>query len=366
MKNAISYLQQIPLNEIKVDSYRPPEQSKNTRPLISLEIDGQILHTTDRFWKSFVTRYQKFGLSQNFMASGLFDPSEVFDRIVKIDGNTEFDLAVETEDDLALGIIPADGKYCPFNAGLDLLQKHGGTNIKYHDGVLSAVMKPILSGDKPRIIGNDEMDQRYQFQLPVDGLGDPSFFLMLIRLICTNGMVAQTPAFRTQIKLGKAETIAAKSIVNTLDRAVASFNNEDGFSMYHRRLEDAQYTIASVREVESVYTSLASVLDHNPNAGQILYCFESLTKNPAHERVDLSEIDSKRKGLLKSMARVYDVINFVTEVSTHFASEEEAIPLNGMMGKIITTEFDLTRNEDNLPKGGFKDRFLKTMHPMAA
>src|SRR5260221_348195 len=70
---------------------------------------------------------------------------------------------------------------------------------------------------------------------PIDGFGRPSVYLSLLRLVCSNGAVGYSPAFRSELSVGKGDDGVAFALTRVLD----GFNNEDGYAALRQRFESA-------------------------------------------------------------------------------------------------------------------------------
>ena len=64
---------------------------------------------------------------------------------------------------------------------------------------------------------------------------------------------------------------------------------------------------------------------------------------------NLDALSDKRKRILPSKARVYDLINFASEVATHHATAEGANRVQAYIGSLIADEFDLEGTATDAP-----------------
>src|SRR6185369_7120390 len=191
----------------------------------------------------------------------------------------------------------------------DMLESKGGQNIAYHDGLITANFNPP-SGANEFKLGPDAFTNRLMIQLPVDGYGDPAFFLELLRLMCSNGMVAYTKSFRSTIKTGKDAYFA-------VNRAIESYDNDSGFASLQARFELAQKSWASVNEV----MQLGSLIHGKPSVTKYTKEFRNVTGDlcAQYGMTNLEAIPLKKRVLLPTKARMYDLLNFATELATHKA-----------------------------------------------
>lgn len=71
--------------------------------------------------------------------------------------------------------------------------------------------------------------------------------------------------------------------------------------------------------------------------------FRSLAGNLSelYGLANLEALSDKRRRILPSRARVYDLINFASEVATHHALPEGANRMQAFIGSLISDEYDL-------------------------
>jgi hypothetical protein len=171
-------------------------------------------------------------------------------------------------------------------------------------------------------------------ELPIDGFGDPRMFLMLLRQICTNGMVGYARAFRSDIRLGADST-------HTLDRALGVFDNEEGFGALRQRFASAQNSFASVREILHLERTITGAM--GSGALSLLNRLRSVSGdlNAFYGVANLDAMSTKKQRILPSRARVYDLMNFATEVATHKAKPDQATKLQAWLGQLVSEEYDL-------------------------
>ena len=63
----------------------------------------------------------------------------------------------------------------------------------------------------------------------------------------------------------------------------------------------------------------------------------------------IEALSVKRQRMLQASCRVYDLINFATEIATHHAPPVAAGRLQAWLGSTITEEFDLEGTATNVP-----------------
>jgi hypothetical protein len=64
----------------------------------------------------------------------------------------------------------------------------------------------------------------------------------------------------------------------------------------------------------------------------------------------------KRQRMLQANCRVYDLLNFATEMATHHAPPQAAARLHGWLGSTLTEEYDLENTANDVPE--FADVYM--------
>lgn len=214
--------------------------------------------------------------------------------------------------------------------------RYGGDEVRYHDGLVHSTHAP-RGGSRQFSIGGDQFRDRFCLETPIDGYGHPRLFPSLMRLVCSNGMIGYARAFRSDIPVGK-------HMDHCISRALDSFDNGDGYAALRQRFESSQTSWASVHEC----VQLGSVLEKLQTSKQltcegVMGRLRSISGNLS-ELYGLSNIDAlsdKRKRVLPSKARVYDLLNFASEIATHHALSNGANRIQAYIGTLISDEYDL-------------------------
>jgi hypothetical protein len=324
-----------------VDDLRVKRLEKSSSGRVSLrelEIDGQPVKASKRFWRSFFTR---FGIAENTFR--YFTPTEVFQRISQVNKDVSFRYCVATQADgngdpkhELLAVTNPKKPVIRYNEIADLLTRFGGTNVHYHDGLVHSTHAP-RGGSRQFAIGGDQFRDRFCLETPIDGYGHPRLFLSLMRLVCSNGMIGYARAFRSDIPVGK-------NMDHCISRALDSFDNGDGYVALRQRFESSQTSWASVHEC----VQLGAALEKLKQAKQlkcegVLGRLRTISGN-LNEMYGLSNIEAlsdKRKRILPSKARVYDLLNFASEIATHHAKPDGANRIQAYIGTLISDEYDL-------------------------
>jgi hypothetical protein len=299
-----------------------------------LLIDGQRVIATARFWRSLSVRC---GLNESVFR--YFEPDEVFTRISERSGSRQLRFTLEhgmEGDPRLLGVTEIGAPVIDIAGAHALLAAHGAQRVTYQDGRISSLHVPA-SGPGGFRIGPDDFENRFALELPLDGLGEPRIFTVLLRLICSNGAVAQKSIFQSDVRLGDDPWHA-------LDRALASYADADGFSAMRQRFEAAQRSWASLEEVRSLEHLLSAMSWGQAHGGaDRRSAFERMVGDlpGIYGVASLAAISPKRRRLLPSRCRVYDLLNFASELSTHHASPAAAGRIHMWIGDTIASEFDL-------------------------
>ena len=309
-----------------------------------LVLDGEPIVTTQRFWWSL---FMRCGLNEAVFR--YFEPSELFERVSQRDAGRSIRFAIETPGQPGrprrlLAVSSPSGPLISRDAAAEIVDNYSGAGVAYAEGKLSSLHTPAV-GDKSLSIGPDEFKQRFFVEVPVDGLGEPHIHVALIRLVCVNGAIGMRAAFRSTIRIGKDPH-------HSLDRALAHYSNDDGFSAMRQRFESAQRSWASLREVRLLESELGKISwGTTDGAAERRRAFRKMVGD-YESRYGLASIEAlsvKRQRMLQASCRVYDLINFATEIATHHAPPVAAGRLQAWLGSTITEEFDLEGTATNVP-----------------
>jgi len=219
-------------------------------------------------------------------------------------------------------------------------------------------------------VAGDDFRSKYVIDTPIDGFGRPAVYLAMLRLICSNGAIAVTPVFRSELNCGKG----IKGATFALERAIEGFNNEDGFSALRQRIESASRSWASVAEAQKLCKAAEKLIlagELGKDAGKtkrnglpaadcpVMGSFHKMTGDVGR-LYGLSNVDTlsvKRQRTLPTACRVYDLINFASELATHRAGETGARHLQSYIGDLVSGEYDLEGTADTF--GDWRDFFVK-------
>jgi len=308
-----------------------------------VDLDGEHCRLSDRFWKSIFARY-RFGAS----TFRYFRPEEVFGRICEVSQSDSLRVAIERQPGrppVALAVSRPDSRTVTIAEVEELTRTHGGAGVRYADGVVTSTFTP-RSGEKALAIGHDDFANRFTLDVSIDGFGLPRIHVALLRLICENGAVAMHRVFASDIP-------ASKSPLHTLRRAVECYDHGDGFAAIRERFAAAQASWASVREAHSLFRALLKMkVTDADRRRRLIEDFDRVTGR-MQEFYGLTNVDTlpvRRQRLLPVKCRVYDLLNFASEVATHVASPGDTRPLQTWIGTRLADEFDLEGTAGQVPE----------------
>ena len=329
------------------------EDSTHSQFTPTLTLRDRVVKPSKRFWNSLQIR---FGFTHNIFR--YFTHQEVFTRISQTAPDDEIRYCLEHADDAnapALLAVSNPKTAVVTNDQLTgLLKRYRAKDHNYHEGVIRSFHEP--KHNSPFTISGDGFEAQYVIETPIDAFGKPAVYLALYRQVCSNGAIAMTPAFRSEINLGRAGADATFG----LERALEGFNNEEGFAALRQRFESSARSWASVHEVARLARTVTTMLDNNDlpnhvsmNAGEgnsakptkvpVLQAFNSMVGNLSsiYGLANMDALSAKRQRTLPTSCRVYDLLNFSSELATHHAKPEGGRKLQAFIGDLVSSEYDL-------------------------
>lgn len=334
----------------------------------AVTLNDEPLVPTDRFWNSLHVR---FGFTSNIFR--YFSHAEVFNRISEVAGDDQIRLCVERAGDTPGKLLAVTNPRQAVMKHQDLMHilgKHSGEEVKYSRGVVSSQHNPRSTGTFQ--VSGDGFKNKFILDMPIDGYGKPSVYLSLLRLICSNGAIGYSPAFRSELNVGKGDD----GVHFALARVLEGFNNEDGFAALRQRFESAARSWASVNETNKLYKMLARL----HNAGQVkkngtmkfvggdgasetmgsplFKAFHDMTGDlsQVYGLANMDALSVKRQRTLPTACKVYDLLNFASEVATHHANEVGGRTTQAFIGDLISNEYDLEGTADHF--SNWRDFFI--------
>ncbi len=326
------------------------ELDKQGLPKVNgIEFGGELLVPTRRFWNSFFKRFQISDAMFRF-----FTYEEVLRRVTERTPCERFQYCIERQQKSPGKLLAATAPERPVSGFEDvksLLKQYDAQQLKYSNGVISSTHIPA-SGDGEFKIGGDDFKNRFVLETPIDGYGMPKIHLSLLRTLCSNGAVGYSQAFRTQVNIGK-------NPLNGISRALDTYDNDNGYAALWQRFESAQNSWASIRETQSLYALLVSLGNRGGfTSDGILKRFYTMSGRP-HELYGIANLDSfsqKRQRVLPAKCRVYDLINFASEVATHQSTPEASPQLQAYIGTLVSDEYDMEGTAEKIVD--FQDFFV--------
>lgn len=349
----------------KYDARQGGGSSKNLLNT-AIEIGNETYFPSQRFWNSFCSTV---GVGTNIF--NLFSQEEVFNRVVNEDkfsasGNVR--VIEDVKEKRLLAITNPAKPMIDWRSLSNLIDRKKGYDVRYNDGIITSMHS--LGNDLPVKIGTEDHRQRIAVQVPVDGYGTPSVYLALLRLVCDNGMVAMSKAFKTTVNIGKKDK--SNDVEFSLERMFDSFSNDEGFDALIRRLDVARQSFLSVREFEQASRFLARITPPRDSENRLKISEEHRKFNTMagslHSKYGLShlqQMSDKQMSLLETDMTVYEAINYLTEVTTHRLNAQNsrhtdiATSINGWVGSLISRPFDLEGTIDSSDtQHEFQDRYF--------
>jgi len=374
------------VKDFQVTSECAVKETKNNRvtlrSVLSMSVSGESgFYPSRRFWTSLQCR---FGFSPNIFR--YFSHEEVFNRISTRAPDDKIRYCVECPPDgkkKLLAVTNPGSAVIQHDALMELLHNSGTDGASYSGGVVRSTHAPRVGGQPFKILG-DNFKNQFIIDTPIDGFGRPNVYLALLRLICSNGLVGYSKTFRTELPVGGKDEDVRFGLIRAMD----GFNNEEGFAALRSRFDSAGTSWASVNECNRLYRALASLASRRElkTAGrEFVNVADGTTEvvetaNPVFHRYhkmtgDLSQIyglanldslSQKRQRTLPSACKVYDLLNFASEVSTHYVNQGGGRGLQAFIGDMVSGEYDLEGTVDQF--SDWRDFFIgdeKTAETMA-
>lgn len=293
-------------------------------------VDGERYSISPRFIKGLAAR-----MRVPCTIFTLFTPLEVINRSAEHQPDMPLRVTLDRQKKVALGLSEDKGNFLPINSIVGYLRQDSRTqSIFYNEGILQANLDMKEGWDIP---GDSKYEVQLNCQIPVDGMAQPEINLATMRLICSNGAVAEESAFRSKIEIKDNSGMH-------FYRLLQSFSNRSGMEMLHQRILYANGTKASVAELMEVDNLLRRVVSDRHNQMLLREQLLDLGDNPCarYGVTDLSTINPKKRCMLPVGCSVADLLNFVSELGTHHRNLlRDTAPLNVFHGHILAKSFDL-------------------------
>ena len=334
------------------------EDEKGKKHVQYVLIDGDAYRPTDRFWISF---FSKFGLSDNVFK--YFDHNEVFERISDRAPSDSLRFCVEKKDGRdyqhLLAVTAPTKPLVRHEALVPTLEKYGGMNIDYHQGMVSSTHVPRI--DNQFDIFGEKYNNRFVMETPIDGFGKPNIYLSLLRQICLNGAIGYAKAFRSALTVGKND-----DCLLAVERALDGFDNDEGYAALRQRFESAAKSWASLYEARTLYDQFTRArtatgtykTTMGPDGARIstmtevLQAFHETTGNvmDLYGVANPDVFSAKKQRTLPVKCRVYDLLTLASEVATHYTRSEASKIIQGWVGGTVSNEYDLEGTCEEFPE----------------
>lgn len=366
----------LPINQLKVEledeikpeingekrdvrSDRFQSRDKLDKKLRIVTPDGRKLLVSPRFWRSFSNA---LGVSRNIF--DLFDYNEVFQRIAdRRSENIRICSEIYTEENgyahgKLLSCTNPNKPLLTVDNVNELVQKYEGYDVTYKEGQVTAMFDCPYPMEFS--VGDSGFQTKFNLVFPVDGYGMPASYLTLLRLVCTNGMVGMNTAFKTSFQLGSNDS----NLMSVLDRAIESFNDEEGFHAFRERVEAAQNSWASLYNYATLMRALNAGLAYEncptEKRVEVTDRLNAISGNPPRlfGFTSGNEPSPRFQKTFPIRCTVYDLLNFASEVSTHtFKQQPARNRVNAWVGEVLASEYDLENTKDTFED--FADFFME-------
>ena len=320
---------------------------RSVKHKMKLTVDGMPFVVGNRFFHSMLGV-----IGQSSSIFNLFKPDEVLERFVEGSAKRAVvRFSYEKDTNLALAL-SSQAKVAPTTGDLNLIFEQmvsrGQLNrLIYNQGVVTAECKPLVEA-QGFMLGRSAMGYRYSAEIPVDGYGGPSLTLAMLRLICTNGAVAMSNAFRQPVNLGE-------DVQFSVLRALSTFTNMDGWEKLRVRIETAYNVPASLAEYERTWNTVqrACIEEHrvfdeigrptlSDDGRRMMWgMYETFQKlggdiMAQYGIASLNQMDSGRKASMAVPLSIADLVNMLSEVSTHYTNSFSSTrTVNAEVGRLL-------------------------------
>jgi hypothetical protein len=384
-----------PLRSIKI-----AETDQKGRVTV-LKIDDRQFQPSSRFWTSLCSTFSTHGLSTKVFR--LFSHAEVLQRLTdKLGGDDKARIRYTFEDKgptpgNLLAITLPSKPVIQHGRIVETLGRYGALKTEYGGGIVRSTHTPNHMDNFQ--INGDGFAHQYIMETPIDGFGMPLIYLSLLRQVCSNGMVGYAHAFRTEISVGRGDNVNA-DVMFSIERALDSFSNEEGYAALRSRFEAATKSWASIGECNRICKVLtamgqkamflkepasdaklinqlvrrrtaamggdgAAAVESDHTTVKIMRAYAQLTGDlcSIYGLTHLDALSRKKMQQLPAKCSVYELLNLTTEVATHYCDERHGRLLQAEVGNLVSNEFDLENSRDR--KEQFSDWFVTADGPSA-
>jgi hypothetical protein len=383
-----------PLRAIKI------EESDKKGVVSAISIEGRKFYPTTRFWTSLCSTYSTHGLSTKVFK--LFSHQEVLQRLTDIlggDDKARIRYTFEDKGSAPGNILAVTLPHKPviaYERISETLGRYNALSTEYDGGIVRSTHTPNHMQDFK--IAGDGFVHQYVLETPIDGFGSPLIYLSLMRQVCSNGMIGYSKTFRSEVSMGRGDSADA-NLMFSLERALDSFSQEEGYAALRNRFEMSTQSWASISEGNRVYKVLDAMASrdmflHEPSADakfvdrlaarremslglnadlntanmakvapgtvKILRAYAALTGDicSIYGLTHVDALSRKKMQQLPIKCTMYDLLNFTTEVATHHCNEKNGRLLQAEVGNFVSNEYDLEGSKTT--KEQYTDWFIGT------
>jgi len=364
-----------------IDAFKVDAMGDDGR-VLTIDVEGRKVQPTDRFWRSL---WSRFGLGPQVLK--YWSPQETFERIKKVKGDSarlRYTIEDNAQDGKLLAVAAPNKPLVEIEQAAQTIGRYAVSDMHYADGIIHSTHQP------PRIegfnIGPDKFVNQYCMETPIDGYGKPATWLSVLRLVCANGMIGYSKAFRSEVQIGNTSDSDA---MFTIARLLDSWNNEEGYAALQERFEEAADAYASLYECNRIYRAInklsaqnafhdgkselvdglvrkqiaggdgASAIDNDTLSLRIIRAYTECTGDicKTYGLAHLDALTQKSMQRLHAKCTVYDLLNLASEVATHYTTPDRGRVLQSEIGQLVSDEYDLPGTKKEYPN--YQDLFIE-------
>ena len=307
-----------------------PEDDNSDPEQTTVRFNDREYRFSKRFFSSFA---RKMKFSTNVF--NYFSPQEFLSRVAERHPDLHFQVTFDDHTGQVLGVVDPDKKLLPAHLACKVIAADPRTSrIAYRDGVWEAEM---MLDEKFTVPRAGDYYRKLQLNYPVDGVGMPSIYLATVRVMCSNGAVAVSSAFRTDIEVNDESG-------THLGKHIKSLSNDYGFSVMGERQIAAQNTVASVNELLNIDALIAANVGDKSAYRKIHDRLNDIAGDPCYRYgvTSLQSISRKKQSLLPVECSVNDLLNVCSELTTHYGELlHRPQAFHEKTGQMLAQEFDL-------------------------
>lgn len=328
---------------------------KNT----TVMFDGQEVNVNSRFWGS-LSRMIKDQVSfpSEFK---LFSASECLDRLQR-QFNQDINFTVENNNgkltllginkqsvDKSFGIDKALGFFENRYQNLD--------NLTYNNGVLSYIAE---TNQSIKLFNSDDLQARKILEIPIDGYMQPKVYTEFLRLVCANGMRAESKEFVKNVNFGN-EVSRLHDVFDTYENSKTFKSMED----FMNRTCKVQATAGDLKSVMNTIKNTYNVTQDAKVSDEDRVNFNKASQNMRYNILEqsglkenfgitlISDFDilsTKHLDGLPTQFTGFDLINILTELRTHVNVGDKLKIIDKKVGDLLVKK-DWALQDIELPTG---------------